>query len=85
MFTGFYPVNMADEINLDSPQELKDLVTRTADVVCGGRNWEPYILTGASKDEIPCYYAHGAEKTCDSGQNAQPDERQGHGIFVQIW
>jgi len=62
MFGGYYPINMADEINLDSPQELKDLATRTADVVCGSRNWEPYILTGASKDYIPCHYAHGAAR-----------------------
>ncbi len=62
MFTGFYPVNQADEINLDSPQELKDLMTRTADVLGGGRNWEPYVLTGASADYIPCHYAHGAVK-----------------------
>lgn len=68
MFTGFYPVNQADEINLDSPQELKDLMTRTADVLCGSRNWEPYVLTGACKDEEPCYYAHGAKKIISHAQ-----------------
>lgn len=65
MFTGYYPVNLADEITLDSPQELKDLMTRTADVHGAARNWEPYILTGASKDFIPRKYAYGAVKITD--------------------
>ncbi len=67
MFTGYYPVNLADEINLDSPQELKDLMTRTADVHGAARNWEPYILTGASKDYIPRKYAYGAVKITGYG------------------
>lgn len=67
MFTGYYPVNLADEINLDSPQELKDLATRTADVVTGARNWEPYILTGASRDYVPCRYGRGAVKIDNYG------------------
>ena len=66
MFTGYFPVNMADEINLDSPQELKDMMTRTADVLGSARNWEPYILTGACKDEIPRRYAYGAQKITDN-------------------
>ncbi len=65
MFTGYYPVNLADEINLDSPQELKDMMTRTADVLCAARNWEPYILTGASRDHIPCKYGQGAIRITD--------------------
>ena len=65
MFTGYYPVNLADEINLDSTQEEKDLMTRTADVLGGGRNWEPYILTGASPDCIPRAYGRGAVKIED--------------------
>ncbi|EMS69177.1 glycosyl hydrolase family 95 catalytic domain-containing protein [Ruminiclostridium cellobioparum] len=62
MFNGYNPVNLSDEINLDSPQELKELMVRTADVVCAARNWDPYILTGASKEYIPCRYAKGAVK-----------------------
>ncbi len=62
MFSGFYPVNLADEITLDSPRELKDLMTRTADVLGSGRNWDPFILTGASKEYTPRHYAHGAVK-----------------------
>lgn len=65
MFTGYFPVNMADEINLDSPQDLKDMMTRTADVLGSARNWEPYVLTGACKDEIPRKYAYGAQKITD--------------------
>ena len=62
MFNGYNLVNLSDEINLDSPQELKDLMVRTADVLGSGQNWDPYILTGASKDYIPCSYAVGAIK-----------------------
>lgn len=65
MFTGYFPVNMADEINLDSPQELKDMMIRTADVLGSARNWEPYVLTGHCKDEIPRRYAYGAKKITD--------------------
>ncbi len=65
MFTGYFLVNQSDEINLDSPQELKDMMTRTADVLGSARNWEPYILTGACKDEIPRKYAYGAKKITD--------------------
>ena len=60
MFTGYYPLNLADEYNLDSPQEIKDLMTRTADALGSSRNWEPYVLTGASKEYIPRSYAKGA-------------------------
>ena len=62
MFTGYYPVNLTDEINLDSPQAEKDLMIRTADVLCSARNWEPYVLTGMCQDEEPCRYACGAKK-----------------------
>ncbi|GHU65805.1 hypothetical protein FACS1894184_02320 [Clostridia bacterium] len=60
MYSGYYPVNLADEVTLDSPQAIKDLYTRTADVHGSGRNWDPYILTGTSKDYIPRHYAVGA-------------------------
>ncbi len=60
MFTGYYPVNLADEYNLDSAQEIKDMMTRTGDALGSARNWEPYVLTGASKDEIPRSYGKGA-------------------------
>ena len=65
MFTGYYPVNLADEINLDSSREEKDLMTRTADALGSARNWEPYILTGVSGDEIPRSYGKSAVKIRD--------------------
>lgn len=65
MFTGYYPVNQADEINLDSPQELKDMMTRTADMLGNARNWDPYILTGACRDAIPRRYAYGEKRITD--------------------
>lgn len=71
MFTGYYPLNLADEINLDSPQELKDMMTRTADALGSARNWEPYILTGASGDYIPRSYGKGAVKIEDHGTLAK--------------
>ena len=66
MFNGYNVVNLSDEINLDSPQELKDLMTRTADVLMSGSNSDPYILTGAMADYVPPRYAYGASKieTC---------------------
>ncbi|MDR2656242.1 MAG: hypothetical protein LBB86_00270 [Oscillospiraceae bacterium] len=60
MFSGYYPVNLADEVTLDSPREQKELFIRTADVLGSGRNWDPYILLGASKDKIPRKYTMGA-------------------------
>ena len=62
MFNGYNVVNLSDEINLDSPQELKDLMTRTADVLTSGSNSDPYILTGASADYVPPRYAYGSSK-----------------------
>jgi hypothetical protein len=55
-------VNLSDEINLDSPQELKDLMTRTANIAMVSSNSEPYILTGASVDYVPQSYASPATK-----------------------
>ena len=51
-----YPASLADEINLDSPQELKDLIIRTADTVRNNHNTEPYILTGAFRDHTVVGY-----------------------------
>jgi len=65
MLNSYNVVNLSDEINLDSPQELKDMMTRTADVCKASRNFEPYILTGASADYIPARYAYGAVKIED--------------------
>lgn len=62
MFTGYYPVDLADEYNLDSPQEIKDMMARTADVLGTVRNWEAYVLLGASADYIPRSYGKGARK-----------------------
>ena len=60
MQNAYNVVNLSDEINLDSPQELKDLMVRTADIVMGGSG--PYVLVGASADYVPPRYAYGAEK-----------------------
>ncbi|MDR1408532.1 MAG: hypothetical protein LBJ23_10895 [Tannerella sp.] len=62
MYAGFYPVTLADEINLDSPQEQKDLVSRTADVIGHGNNANAYILVGKGRDDVPRRYAYGAER-----------------------
>ena len=63
-------VNLSDEINLDSPQELKDLMTRTADVIMSGSNSDPYILTGGFADYVPPRYAYGASKIETNAQLA---------------
>ena len=52
--------NLSDEINLDSPQELKDMMIRTADVIMSSGG--PYVLVGSSADYIPPRYANGAAK-----------------------
>ena len=63
---AYNPANLSDEVNLDSPQELKDMMTRTADVVMASNNVEPYVLTGASADYIPARLAYGAVKIEDN-------------------
>ena len=65
MINAYNVVNLSDEINLDSSQELKDMMTRTADVVMASRNGDPYILTGTSADYIPPRYAYGSVKIED--------------------
>jgi hypothetical protein len=70
MKNAYNVVNLSDEINLDSPQELKDMITRTADVIKGGGGSSPYILTGASADYVPPRYAYGATKIETNAQLA---------------
>jgi hypothetical protein len=50
----FYPTVLADEINLDSPDELKQMMIRTADDMMGFCNLhnKTYPLLGANPDEI---------------------------------
>ncbi|MDR1499714.1 MAG: hypothetical protein LBI58_01900 [Tannerellaceae bacterium] len=62
MYPGFYPVTLSDEINLDSSDEDKDLISRSADVIGHGNNANAYILIGKSKDDVPRRYAYGAQK-----------------------
>ncbi|GHT47001.1 hypothetical protein FACS189440_06310 [Bacteroidia bacterium] len=62
MYSGFYPVTLADEITLDSPQADKDLISRSADIIGHGNNANAYILIGLAKDDIPRRYAYGAQK-----------------------
>ncbi len=45
--SGNYPATLADEINLDSEREQRELIIRTADTVRNNHNTEPYILAGA--------------------------------------
>lgn len=54
--SALYPATLADEINLDSPQELKDLIIRTADTVRTKWNDDAYIAMGCFPEEIPCSY-----------------------------
>jgi hypothetical protein len=65
MYPGFYPVTLADEINLDSPQEEKDLIARTADAIGHGNNASAYVLVGKSPDDVPRRYAYGAQRIED--------------------
>ena len=60
MYSGFYPVTLADEINLDSPKEKKDLISRTQDII--GSSSSAQILIGNSKDFVPRSYSYGAQK-----------------------
>jgi hypothetical protein len=62
MYSGFYPVTLADEITLDSPEEEKELISRSADVIGHGNNANAYILVGKAKDDVPRRYAYGAQK-----------------------
>ena len=59
---GSGPVIGGNEYNLDSPQEIKNMMIRMGDVLGNARNWEPYVLLGTSKDYIPRSYGKGAVK-----------------------
>lgn len=63
MYSGFYPVNLADEITLDSPAEEKALISRTLDII--GSSNSVQILIGNSKEYVPRSYAYGARKIED--------------------
>lgn len=65
MYSGFYPVTLADEINLDSPKEKKDLISRTQDII--GSSSSVQVLIGNSKDFVPRSYSYGAQKIEDYG------------------
>ncbi len=62
MYSGFYPVTLADEITLDSPDGEKELIVRTADVIGQGRSADAYVLVGKAKNDVPRRYATGAKK-----------------------
>ena len=61
MFSGFYPVVLADEITLDSPEADKELISRTADITGYGNTAATYVLIGKAKNDIPRRYAYGAQ------------------------
>jgi hypothetical protein len=63
MYSGFYPVNLADEITLDSPVGEKEIISRTLDII--GSSNSVQILIGNSKDYVPRSYAYGARKIED--------------------
>lgn len=63
MYSGFYPVTLADEIHLDSPKEEKELISRTQDII--GSSNKVQILIGNSKDFVPRSYAYGTQKIED--------------------
>lgn len=63
MFSGFYPVILADEITLDSPEEEKALISRTSDLL--GNGGMAQILIGNCKDWIPRSYAYGSQPITD--------------------
>jgi hypothetical protein len=65
MNSGFYPVTLGDEINLDSPAEQKELIVRSADVIGHGNSANAYVLVGKAKDDVPRSYAYGARKIAD--------------------
>jgi len=54
--SALYPATLADEITLDSPEEDKELIVRTADTVRYAMNDSPYILMGRFADYVPCGY-----------------------------
>jgi len=62
MYSGFYPVTLADEVTLDSPEELKELYSRSADIIGHNTTVNAHVLVGNSKDYIPRRYAYGAIK-----------------------
>jgi hypothetical protein len=61
-----YPATLADEITLDSPKELRDIIIRTADTVRNNHNTEPYILSGAFADYTVCGYNKSPVKIEDA-------------------
>ena len=57
-FTGMFPLSLADEITLDSPQAQKDIMIRTLDVMRPDWNRNDGILLGMDKDRSPCCLTH---------------------------
>ena len=53
-FTGTFPLTLADEVTLDSPQAQKDVMIRTLDVLRPDWNRNDGILLGMDKDHTPC-------------------------------
>lgn len=54
--SAHYPATLADEITLDSTEEEKALIIRTADTVRAAMNDLPYILMGYFPEHVPCGY-----------------------------
>ncbi|WP_282937819.1 glycoside hydrolase family 95-like protein [Paenibacillus sp. RC67] len=52
-YIGVYPTTLADEIHLDSGQEAKEIMLRTARSVPAGHNRPIYVLLGECKDRFP--------------------------------
>jgi len=50
-YPGVYPCTLADEINLDSPPELKEIMIRTASMIKGWANYKVLPLLGVRQSE----------------------------------
>ncbi len=70
-FTASYTVAISDEINLDSPQEDRDLMIRSMDCVRCEVDDNVYGLLGALKDYSACIYNEEAKRIVDEGQLAR--------------
>jgi hypothetical protein len=70
-FTASYTVAVSDEINLDSPQEDKDLMVRSMDCVRCEVDDSVYALLGALRDRTSCGYNYEAERIGNETQFAR--------------
>ena len=70
-FTASYTVSVSDEINLDSPQEDRDLMIRSMDCVRCEVDDSVYSLLGALKEYSSCGYNYEAKRIENTEQLAK--------------